>query len=148
MGGLSIPTLPTSTPIFHSKEKIHNALGGGILSAGFLLFSSTKGAAFIYPLVQLPYRCLCVCSGASDSFAIPWTIVPQAPLSMGFSRREYCSGLQFPSPGDLLHSGIEPAFFASPALAGRFFTTVLPGKPWVQIYNPISLTNCMVTLGA
>ena len=47
----------------------------------------------------------------------------QAPLSMGFSRQEYCSGLPFPSPEDLSYSGIEPMSLTSPALAGRFFTT-------------------------
>ena len=41
-------------------------------------------------------------------FAIPWTAVYQACLSMGFSREEYWSGLPFPSPGDLPHPGIEP----------------------------------------
>ena len=50
----------------------------------------------------------------------PWTVAHQAPLSMGFPRPEYWSGLPFPSPGDLPGPGIEPA---SPALAGRFFTT-------------------------
>ena len=39
----------------------------------------------------------------------PWTVAHQAPLSMGFSRQEYCSGLPFPSPGDLPDPGIEPA---------------------------------------
>ena len=42
----------------------------------------------------------------------------QAPLSMGFSRQEYWSGLQFPPPGDLSDPGMEPA---SPALAGEYF---------------------------
>ena len=42
---------------------------------------------------------------------------------MKFSRQEYWSGLPFPTPGDLLDSGIEPMSLASPALAGRFFTT-------------------------
>ena len=46
-------------------------------------------------------------------FAIPWTVVYQASLSMGFSRQEYWSGLPFPSPGDLPDPGIEPR---SPAL--------------------------------
>ena len=41
-------------------------------------------------------------------FATPWTVAHQAPLSMGFSRQEYWSGLPFPSPGDLLDPGIEP----------------------------------------
>ena len=39
---------------------------------------------------------------------MPWTVVCQAPLSMGFSRPEYWSGLPFPSPGDLPDPGIEP----------------------------------------
>ena len=42
---------------------------------------------------------------------------------MGFSWQEYWIGLPFPPPGDLLDSGIEPKSPASPALAGRFFTT-------------------------
>ena len=46
-------------------------------------------------------------------FATPWTVAYQAPLSMGFSRQEYWSGLPFPSPGDLPDPGIEPR---SPAL--------------------------------
>ena len=41
-------------------------------------------------------------------FATPWTVAYQAPLSMGFSRQEYWSGLPFPSPGDLPNPGIEP----------------------------------------
>ena len=38
----------------------------------------------------------------------PWTVAHQAPLSMGFSRQKYWSGLPFPSPEDLPHTGIEP----------------------------------------
>ena len=49
----------------------------------------------------------------SESFATPWTIAYQAPLSMGFPRQEYWSVLPFPSLGDLPDPGIEPA---SPAL--------------------------------
>ena len=56
----------------------------------------------------------------------PWTVACLAPLSMGFPRQEYWSGLPFPSPGDLSHPGIKPA---PPALAGGFFTTKPPGKP-------------------
>ena len=52
----------------------------------------------------------------------------QAPVFMGFSRQEYWSRLPFPAPVDLLHPGIEPKSLASPALAGKFFTAVLPGK--------------------
>ena len=53
----------------------------------------------------------------------------QAPLSMEFSRQEYCSGLPFAIPGDLPNPGIKPQSPASPALIGRFFTTALSGKP-------------------
>ena len=62
-------------------------------------------------------------------FVTPWAIARQAPLSMGFSRQECWSGFPFPSPGDLPNPGIEPTFLASPALAGRFFATMPPGKP-------------------
>ena len=56
-------------------------------------------------------------------FVTVWAVALQAPLSMGFSRREYWSGLPCPSPGDLPNPGIEPASLTSPALAGRFLTT-------------------------
>ena len=51
------------------------------------------------------------------------TVARQAPLSVGFSRQEYWSGLPCPPPEDLPDPGIEPTCLASPALAGRFFTT-------------------------
>ena len=50
--------------------------------------------------------------------ATPWTVAHQAPLSMGFSRQEYWSGLPCPPPEDLPSSGFEPT---SPALAGRLY---------------------------
>ena len=53
----------------------------------------------------------------------PLTVALQGLLFMGFSRQEYWSGLPFPSPGDLPNAGTEPAYFASPALAGGFFAT-------------------------
>ena len=49
-------------------------------------------------------------------FETSWTVVPQAPLSMEFSRQEYWSELPRPPPGDLLDSGIEPTSPAPPAL--------------------------------
>ena len=63
-------------------------------------------------------------------FATPWIVASRAPLSMGFSRQEYWSGLPFPSLGDLSNSGIEPV---CPALAGGFFTTEPSGKPLVSV---------------
>ena len=50
----------------------------------------------------------------------PWTVAHQSPLSKGFPRQGYWSGLPFPTPGDLLDPGIKPT---SPALADGFFTT-------------------------
>ena len=61
-------------------------------------------------------------------FAAPWPVARQAPLSMGFSRQEYWSGLPFPPLGDLPNPGIESLSLASPALAGRFFTFAPPGN--------------------
>ena len=59
----------------------------------------------------------------------PWTVARQAPLSMGFARQEYWSGLPFPPPGDLSDPGIVPASLVSPALAGEFFSNAPAGKP-------------------
>ena len=56
-------------------------------------------------------------------FSTLWSIAHQTPLSVGFSRQEYWSGLPFPSLGDLPNPGIEPKPLISPAVAGRFFTT-------------------------
>ena len=64
----------------------------------------------------------------SDSVS-PWTVAYQAPLSMGFPRKEYLSGLPFFSPRDLPSPGIEPMSPMSSILAGGFLTTEPPGKP-------------------
>ena len=56
-------------------------------------------------------------------FVTLWTIAHQAPLSMGFSRQEYRSGLPFPTPGNLPYPRIGPMSFVSPALACGFCTT-------------------------
>ena len=71
------------------------------------------------------------------TLAIPWTVAYQAPLSMGFSRQEYWSGLPFPSPGDLPNPGIKPR---SPALQADDLPTKLWGKPPV-IYLIIVYIN-------
>ena len=67
------------------------------------------------------------------AWRIPWTVACQAPMSMGFPKREYWSGLPFHSPGDLPDPGIEPT---SPVWAGRFFTTEPLGK--------VELTICLM----
>ena len=67
-------------------------------------------------------------------FVISWTVAFQAPLSMGFSRQEYWSGLPCP-PGDLPDPGTEPTSLMSPALAGRFFTTSTTWETHLRITN-------------
>ena len=61
-------------------------------------------------------------------FVISWTVAHQAPLSMGFSRQEYWSGLPFPSPGDLPDPGIKPGSPVSPALQADSLPSEAPGK--------------------
>ena len=69
-------------------------------------------------------------------FVTLWTVALQAPMSMGFSRQEYWSGLPRPPPGDLPDPGTEPKSPASPALAAGFFTT---STTWEALY-----THCYV----
>ena len=72
------------------------------------------------------YRNYCVVANHVRLLVIPWTAAHQAPLSMGFPRQEYWSGLPFLPPGN------EPK---SPALAGGFFTNEAPGKPPKDLCN-------------
>ena len=91
--------------------------------------SITSTATFFLYGNNFPDLCVCVQSlSCVQLFATPWTIACQAPLSMGFFRQEYWSGLPFPPPGDLPNPGIELVSLVSPVLAGGFFTTEIPGK--------------------
>ena len=77
--------------------------------------SQNSEYSFLCYKVSPCFYLMCVCESLSHVrlFATPWTVAHQAPLSMGFSRQEYWSGLPFPSPGNLPDSGIERR---SPAL--------------------------------
>ena len=80
---------------------------------------------------------VCVCFQSLSCvplFSTPWTVACQAPLSMGFPREEYCSGLPLPPPGDLPGSGIEPV---SPALQMDALPSEPPGKPLLGIALPL-----------
>ena len=59
-----------------------------------------------------PCPCCCCLVVMSNSFANAWTVALQPPLSMGFLRQKYWSGLPFPSPRDLPDPGIEPRLLA------------------------------------
>ena len=65
--------------------------------------------------------CLRVCSVVCDSATL-WTVAHQAPLSMGFFRQEYWSGLPCPPSRELPIPGIKLRSLTSPAIAGGFFT--------------------------
>ena len=67
-------------------------------------------------------------------FATPWTVAHQAPLSIGFSRKEFWRGLPHPPPGDLADPGIEAASLMSLSLAGGFFTTSVISKQTSKWY--------------
>ena len=69
----------------------------------------------------------------SDS-GIPWTVAHQAPLTMGFLRQEYWSGLPFPSPGDLPNPGVDPAYPEAPELQMDSLPLSHQGSPFI-IYN-------------
>ena len=88
---------------------------GSVFSPFLILFYThclgevipTHGFKYIFAV------CACLVTHCVQLFATLWTVARQAPLSMGFSWQGYWSGLPFPSPGNLLNPGIEPA---SPAL--------------------------------
>ena len=71
----------------------------------------------------------------------PWTVACHAPLSIGFFRQEYWSGLPFPSPEDLPNARIELESLSSPALADGLFTTETPGKPKLSVTAELKALN-------
>ena len=99
----SIPCFGDETMLFSNRDICYNHS-----SSAFCLFKK----------LLVPQVCM-----LSRLFGIPWTVAHQTPLSIGFSRQEYWSGLPCPSLGDLLDPGIKPSSLVSSALADRFFTT-------------------------
>ena len=94
------------------------------------LFYVNYGLSGLLSLCVCVYVCVCVCVCVKSLshvqlFATPWTVACQAPLSMGFSRQEYWSGLPLPSPGDLPNPRIKPR---SPALQADALSSEPPGK--------------------
>ena len=73
-------------------------------------------------MVKFLVNCGGLVTKSCPTLVIPWTVACQAPLSMGFSRQEYWSGLPFPSPADLPNPGIEPR---SPVLQADSLPTEL-----------------------
>ena len=73
--------------------------------------------------------CCCSVSSFVSNSAALWTVARQAPLSVGFFRQDYWSGLPCPPPGDLPNPGTEPMSPVSPALQEDSLPTEPPGKP-------------------
>ena len=115
----STPSLPNSKD--HTPQPLRNTAS----------FPRTSWCSRPSSLVSGDYACVQSLSCA-QLLATSWTAARQAPLSMGFPKQEYWSGLPFPPPGDLPDPGIKPV---SPALAGGFFTTVPPEKPRGTAYS-------------
>ena len=83
-------------------------------------------------------------SVVSDSLVTPWTVAHQAPPYLRFSRREYWSGLPFPSPGNLPDPGIESR---SPTFQAEALTSEPPGDPqrlWGEVKNSESLPDISI----
>ena len=101
-----------------------------------------------------PFQCLVLSWCASESekcqslswlCVTPWTVAHQAPLSMGFSRQEYWSGLPWPPPGDLPNPGMEPG---SPAWQMDSLPSEPPGKPMMckALIKLGLIKECFMTL--
>ena len=92
--------------VMHQRNSVHR-----VTKSQMQLKQFSMHAHSIYVCVCL-YMCICI-----------WLVAHQSPLSMGFSRQEYWSGLLCSPPGCLPNPGTEPKSLMSPALAGGFFTT-------------------------
>ena len=116
----------------------------------FYSFGQNMSCFHHYSIIQSNFLCVCVCARACVHahthahilhrvwlFATSWTVAHQAPLSMGFSRQKYCSGLPIPSPKDHLTQGtnMNPM---SPALAASFYfaSIKIPCAPSVHPLAP------------
>ena len=122
-----------------SSEKLRNlSKVTQFMDEGWTQILDFKGSSRMYQLLSISWfpfpffanylMCYAAVSLRLCLTLTLWTIAHQAPLSMGFSRGEYFSGLPRPPPGDLPDAGIQFTSIASPALAGGFFTTSAPGK--------------------
>ena len=113
------------------------------------LVSSSIRSQFRDFNIQIPlfhfHACGLRCFSRVQLLATLWTLAHEAPLSMGFSRQEYWSGLPCPPPGDLPNPGIEPASLASPALEADFLPLYHLGNPTLDSFinsSVVSFTHC------
>ena len=123
--------------------------GDKYISTSGLLFSllSLPGIILCQMSVSLPpftQVSVCACSDVSDYWR-SHGCSHQAPLSMEFSMQEYWSGLPFPTVGDLPNPRITPKSLVSPALAGRFFTTI---ANWEALSSRPGIKSMLVVVKA
>ena len=90
----------------------------------------------------------CARTSLCPTLDIPWTVACQAPLSMGFSRKECWSGFPFPPPGDLPNPGIEPVSPASLAMQADSLPAKPSGKPLLYAGYCICPLLCRVSFKA
>ena len=95
--------------------------------APILVYVLPKRALHMYLFIYYVY--VLSCFSRVQLFATPWTVAHQAPVSMGFSRQKYWSGLPFPPPEDLPDPGIKPMSPVFPALQADSLPPEPPGKP-------------------
>ena len=96
--------------------------------------------------ISFLYACVLSSFSPVQLCATPWTVAHQAPLSMGFSRQEYWSGLPCYPPGDLPDPGIKPISLKSSALANGFFTTSITSFLCIHLWKHIFLLSTSVKL--
>ena len=87
--------------------------------------------------------CHVTCLVMSNTLATPWVIALQPSLSMGYPRQEYGIGLSFPFTGEF-SSARDQIYLSSSTLAGKYFTTALPGKPSPRGVIPYYLKASLV----
>ena len=138
----SCPTLSDPMDCSLSGSSIHGIFQARVLEWSAILQFQISDLNFLRPSFKVkvgPYPAslradmriyrpsmpVCVLSRFSrvQLLATPWTVAHQVPLSLGFSRQGYWSGLPFPPPGDLPNPAIKHTPLTSPALTGGFFTT-------------------------
>ena len=100
------------------------------------LFSSLHSS--LYLLISSACVLVLSCLSRVWLFVTPWNTAHQSPLSMGFSRQEYWSGLPCPPQGDLPKLGIKPVFPESPVLQADSLLLSHWGSSWYYLNSPLS----------
>ena len=130
----------TTDWIFGGREGIHKVVQSSLLSNSRTFLSPLRRSRMpISSHSTFSSSSLCQLYSHVWLFATPWTVAHQTPLSLGFYRQEYWSGLPFPSPGDLPNPRTEPVSLASSALQ----TDSLPCEP---LEKPIPLATINLLL--